>query len=323
MLGFRSLRSWLRHRHRRANDPQSESYIDRANLSALVTGLVWAVPGVFLFAPGNIPLQLFVLFVIGGMAAGTTAGLSILPIVWSGFVTFSLLPVAVQFLIVGEPLHLMFAALSVTTFATLFVMARIGYRAFADSIANRIRLDSLAKEVEATREQLRDAIESTSDGFVLFDANDRLVMCNSRYRDMYASIADLLETGVRFEHILRTAYERGRFANIDNNLDNWIATRLDRHRTSGGFFDQVLTDGRTVRVSERMTADGGIVGVHTEITDRVYAQQALDDQRVFLQKVIDTIPAIVNVKDEFGRYLLANQYLADIYEMPAKDVLGL
>ena len=54
----------------------------------------------------------------------------------------------------------------------------------------------------------------------------------------------------------------------------------------------------------------------------MYAQQALDDQRVFLQKVIDTIPAIVNVKDEFGRYLLANQYLADIYEMPAKDVLG-
>jgi len=321
-FGLRSMRSWLRYQHKQASTAPSERYIDRANLSAFVAGLIRAVPGAVLFVPANLPLQLFVLLVIAGMAAGTTAGLSTLPLVWSGFVVLSLLPVTIQFLLVGEPLHLMFGALSMVTAATLFVMARANYQAFAEGIANRMRLDMLAKEIGATREQLRDAIESTSDGFVLFDADDTLIMCNSRYRDIYASIADVIEPGVSFEHILRTAHERGRFSDIDDDRENWIATRLERHRTSGEFFDQVLTDGRTVRVSERLTKDGGIVGIHTEITDRVNAQQSLNDQRVFLQKVVDTIPAIVNVKGRFGRYVLANKYLADIYEMPRADMLG-
>ena len=71
-----------------------------------------------------------------------------------------------------------------------------------------------------------------------------------------------------------------------------------------------------------MTKDGGVVGVHTEITDRVSAEQAARDQRAFLQKVVDAIPAIVDVKDRFGRYVLANKYLADIYQLPSKDMLG-
>ena len=224
---------------RQARSPK-EGYIDRANLSALITGSIWAVPGIFLFVPTSLPLQLFVLFVMGGMAAGTTAGLSTLPVVWSGFVLLSLTPVTVQFLLIGDPLHLMFATLSLVTVLTLFVMARLNYQAFAEGIANRIRLDALAREVEATREQLHDAIESTSDGFVLYDADDKLVMCNGRYREMYATIADLLVPGAEFEDILRTAHERGRFAKIDDDLENWIAIRLDRHRTSGEFFDQVL-----------------------------------------------------------------------------------
>ena len=240
LLGARSIRSWLRHRHKPTSAIPKEGYIDRANLSALITGSIWAVPGIFLFVPTSLPLQLFVLFVMGGMAAGTTAGLSTLPVVWSGFVLLSLTPVTVQFLLIGDPLHLMFAALSLVTVLTLFVMARLNYQAFAEGIANRIRLDALAREVEATREQLHDAIESTSDGFVLYDADDKLVMCNGRYREMYATIADLLVPGAEFEDILRTAHERGRFAKIDDDLENWIAIRLDRHRTSGEFFDQVL-----------------------------------------------------------------------------------
>ncbi len=68
----------------------------------------------------------------------------------------------------------------------------------------------LAEQREAeAHDQLIDAIESISDGFVLLDAEGRLVLCNSRFQDFYSEVDDLLVAGADFESIVRQSVERG------------------------------------------------------------------------------------------------------------------
>ena len=59
---------------------------------------------------------------------------------------------------------------------------------------------------KATQAQTRltDALGSISEGFVLFDADDRMVLCNSRYRELYPGVADLMQPGLEFEHLIKT-----------------------------------------------------------------------------------------------------------------------
>src|SRR5688500_4097877 len=54
-------------------------------------------------------------------------------------------------------------------------------------------------EAMQVRRRLTDALETSSQGFFLFDANDRMVLCNSRYRELYPDLAHIVEPGVSFE----------------------------------------------------------------------------------------------------------------------------
>jgi len=123
------------------------------------------------------------------------------------------------------------------------------------------------------RQRLVDALESISEGFFLFDSDDRLVLCNTRYKELYSGIADILEPGVRFEHIIRTVAERGIVADAAGRIEEWIQDRLEKHRNPSRPHLQPQTDGRWIQISERKTLGGGAVGVFTEITDLKRAEE--------------------------------------------------
>jgi signal transduction histidine kinase/CheY-like chemotaxis protein len=123
------------------------------------------------------------------------------------------------------------------------------------------------KEVREARARLTDAIESISEGFSLYDPDDKLIVCNSRYQELFASHADVMVPGTSFETIVRTAIDRGLIKDAEGRRDAWIEERLERHRTAGETHVQRRSDGRWVQVSERRTANGGIVGIYADITE--------------------------------------------------------
>ncbi len=141
---------------------------------------------------------------------------------------------------------------------------------FRDSIAERARLQ---KESQRQRQMMETAIETISEGFVLFDADDRLIIANRRYGAMYPGV---VEPGRSFEEILDVLVKSG-IANL-NDLppEEWIAARLDQHRRAEGFFEQRYSDGRWMRVSERRTPDNGTVGVFADITELKERQTELE-----------------------------------------------
>lgn len=149
-------------------------------------------------------------------------------------------------------------------------------------------------EAAAAWKRLEEAIEAISEGFVLFDAEDRLVLCNTTFKHIYALAADAIVPGVRYEDLLRYGVERGQYRGAEADPEGWIKARLARRNQHSGPFERELNNGRWLIVSDRRTSDGGLVGIRTDITDLkrnvaqlTQAHQSLADQAERMRKLAE------------------------------------
>jgi len=130
-----------------------------------------------------------------------------------------------------------------------------------------------------SEQRLSEAIESISEGFVCYDGEDRLVICNSCYRDLLYPGLDIdLTVGTAFESIVHRAAERGYVTDALGRVDEWVAERMRQHRNPGEPQVQRRADGRWVMVSERRTEDGGTVAVYSDITELKQREQDLTEK---------------------------------------------
>jgi PAS domain S-box-containing protein len=271
--GVRCLVSWYRRRGKAPQPEPNRRGLDRAVYSALTMGAVWGSTG-FLFEPHAFSFSFFIALVVCGLIAGATVALATVPLVWAAFSVPAVGIMTLDFFVSGEMLEQVVGVAALVFLAALFAMARVGYSGGLAAIESGLRHAALAAAVDAARAQLDDAIETGPDGFILWDADDRLVRCNSRFRELYPLVADLFVPGTTFTDLMAQIAARGAAPTMVDGRD-WIGDRLERHRNPSGFFDQILPDGRWVRVSERRTKDGGVVTIYTDITDRVRIEQEL------------------------------------------------
>ncbi|MEM9144955.1 MAG: PAS-domain containing protein [Pseudomonadota bacterium] len=139
----------------------------------------------------------------------------------------------------------------------------------ADEAQERSQLEARRRSdaaAELSRSRLLTAIEAIPDGFCLYDREDRLVLFNRAYREAYPGHADVLQIGRTFEDMLRIGVERGDFSSAEGRETEWTSERLRTHRHPHGPVEQRLSDGRWLRVVERRTDDGELVGLRTDIT---------------------------------------------------------
>ncbi|WP_417742961.1 response regulator [Salipiger sp.] len=119
------------------------------------------------------------------------------------------------------------------------------------------------------------AIEELPDGFVIYDAEDRLLMCNEPYRTLYSDSAPAIIPGASFEDILRYGLSQGQYAEAVGREEAWLEERLAAHRSAEQEMEQQLGDGRWLRIYERALSDGGRVGLRIDITEAKRTQQEL------------------------------------------------
>jgi signal transduction histidine kinase/DNA-binding NarL/FixJ family response regulator len=200
-----------------------------------------------------------------------------------GAVALSLLSTAVA--VIRAQQELRTGLLIAGTSALVSVLFLIGYLIRAGLIARRHLKASLRAraEADAARTRLLEAIENINEGFVLFDAADRLVLCNQHYRECYPLLTDLMERGSSFEAIVCAGLERGQEPLHGQSIEAKLKERLVQ-RESGLSYEQELSDGRWLKVSDRPTKEGGYVGIRTDITELKRRELALTEAREWLQQ---------------------------------------
>lgn len=135
------------------------------------------------------------------------------------------------------------------------------------------------EEVHQTRERLHTAIQSMDHGFALYDQEDRLLLFNDKFSQLFAPVKELIQSGTPFEKILKTGVERGLFPKAVNDPDAWYERQLAQHREAAQEHECHLAPDRWIRVSEHKTADGGRVGIWVEITKLRRAMEELRDAK--------------------------------------------
>lgn len=116
---------------------------------------------------------------------------------------------------------------------------------------------------------LNTALDSISDGFVVFDDQDRLMLCNESYRKIYSISAPAIQIGKTFESILRYGLEHGQYpdaGDTQQSREAWLQNRLIQHKASGEPFVQEISPDRSLLIEERVTAENYRVGVRTDVT---------------------------------------------------------
>jgi PAS domain S-box-containing protein len=160
------------------------------------------------------------------------------------------------------------------------------FQDISDRRAHEAHLQAVRQAAVAAREQLVTAVESLPDGFVLYDRDDRLVIANERYREIYAASAPAMVPGTQFEDILRYGLARGEYRDAVGREADWLRRRMEQHRDPQGVIEQRLASGRVLRIFERRTPDGGSVGLRVDVTElydaRERAEAANRAKAVFL-----------------------------------------
>ena len=155
-----------------------------------------------------------------------------------------------------------------------------------------LRIKGLILDLETQKNtaesHLREAIESIYEGFALYDSSDRLVLCNSKYREMHAKIAHLIVPGAKFEHLMLKGAELGLFPEATADINQWIQNRMQMHLYPKGFFEQQLTDGQWLQISEYKTQNSETVGIWRNIGDIKKAEEKLHRQNEYLTALHET-----------------------------------
>ncbi|EJM39890.1 PAS domain S-box [Pseudomonas sp. GM33] len=154
-------------------------------------------------------------------------------------------------------------------------------QAMAELKAGNHLLSEARLRAETAHQHLIDAIESISDAFVLFDADQRIVLFNSRFKAFWSNSRVRINAGMRLTEVKRLM------------MNNALFTEEPRGHADENLLYR-LQNGRWLQVSERPTQEGGRVILFTDITDvklseTVRREQAVAQKSHLLQRAVDNL----------------------------------
>ena len=155
------------------------------------------------------------------------------------------------------------------------------------------RMEAAIAAARRSHERLREAIDILPQGIVFLDAEGRYILWNKKYADIYCKSADLFEPGARLEDTIRIGVQRGDYPDAIGREEEWLSERLARLYRPGDRHEQKLADGRVILIEERLTEDGGIIGLRVDITE-------LKQREASFRLLFDSnpVPMIVCARDD-------------------------
>ena len=132
--------------------------------------------------------------------------------------------------------------------------------------ATRIKKAEFAAALTARRTR-KVIVESISQGFVLFDPDDRLVICNSIYSELYPGLENVAVPGASYQAIARAEIERSKDGTVGGSTETALFERMVNHELPESSAERRISGDRWILIHERRTFDGSTAIVHSDVTD--------------------------------------------------------
>ena len=202
----------------------------------------------------------------------------------------------------------------------VLIVVIFGARQQAHILATAAELKRSKQSLEQSNLLLHTALKNMAHGLCMFDSEQRLVVCNERYGEMYGLGPEQVKPGTTLRSILEARVRAGM---SPQDTEQYIEARLDEVAKRLPYYvENVLRDGHIYAVSHRPMPEGGWVATHIDITEQRHAEQELDETRKFLVSIIENIPVSVVVKDARTRkYLLVNRAFETMLGIPRSEML--
>ena len=169
----------------------------------------------------------------------------------------------------------------------------------------------------ALQSRMIEALGNSTDGIALYDRDNRLVICNERYRSLLRPVVDLLVPGARYEDVMTA------LAKAVGWDEAWIEKKIaDGGLTDGASGEDQYLAPHWVTVSAYRTDDDGQLRILRDITLRKQAQLSLENTVTWLKGVMDTVMDGIITIDEQGTVLSFNPGAQTIFGYAAEEVVG-
>lgn len=158
---------------------------------------------------------------------------------------------------------------------------------------------------------LKTALASISDGFVVYDDQDRLVLCNDAYREIYSLAAPAMQVGATFESILRYGLAHGQYPEAGDTpqaREAWVEARLKSHGSPASRFVQQVAPDRWLQIEEIVTEENYRVGVRTDVSALTKVKTEAERLGLIIEGVAQEVYLI---EMSSGRFLSVNKSARD------------
>ncbi|MCY0147026.1 PAS domain S-box protein [Hoeflea sp. G2-23] len=184
--------------------------------------------------------------------------------------------------------------------------------------------DIMAAQVEQLQAEktLKLALAAISEGFVIFDAEDRLFLCNDAYRDIYKLSAPALQPGQSLESILRYGLERGQYPDAGvttQEHEAWLKARLEKHNKPSEPIIQRVSDDRWIQIDEQITPENFRVGLRTDISAVSRIKSEAERLGVILERVAQEV-YVVSIKN--GHFVSCNKSARENLQFSSEEMRG-
>ena len=295
-------------------------------VGSTLMGFAWAALPTFLFPARSTELQLALTFIVAAMAMGGVGILAPSPLALSLFIAPMALAMVARLLLQGGAIFIGIGVVAIFYVALLARMGREFHKALAETIRARFEKEVLIEQLRSSQEIFSDAVESLPEAIAIYDADDRLMVCNKRYAQAQTSFDDpALLVGRTFADLVRLSVAKGEQIEPEygGDVEAWIAERIRRREEEAGREPRVyrIGDGRWMLTGISRTRGGGIVAVRTDITrlreTETSLKAALDAQQLIFEGVTT---GIAFVRDRVIER--CNQRLAEMFGYSREEMIG-
>ncbi len=190
-------------------------------------------------------------------------------------------------------------------------------------VGSDLTVQVVAEErAQLANQRLATAIEALSEPFALWDSEDRLLICNQRFRDMNKEIADQAVPGVLYKDFAQALLDHELVPEAKHREKQWLVKRLANHRNPQGSFEQLRQDGLWFMINEQQLPDGSIATISADITDLKIAETKLIENRERIRDFAESASDWFWEMDENLRYCYFSERFTSVTGVPQDNMLG-